>query len=64
MLVRNMLTHNTHVDDTKHHLKLYCNNRNVFGNNRNIVFQYRSTLGHMVNEIFNIVLFGIIAHYV
>ena len=30
------VTHNTHVDDTKH---------NVFvGNNRNTVFQYRSTL--------------------
>ena len=42
------VTHNTHVDDTKHQLNTLCNisnNRNVFvGNNRNTVFQYRATL--------------------
>ena len=44
------VTHNTHVDDTKHQLNTLCNisnNRNVFvGNNRNTVFQYRATLVH------------------
>ena len=38
------VTHNTHVDDTKHHLNTPCNisnNCNVFvGNNHNTVFQY------------------------
>ena len=42
------VTHNTHVDDTKHQSNTLCNisnNRNVFvGNNRNTVFQYRATL--------------------
>ena len=39
------VTHNTHVDDTKHQLNTISNNRNVFvGHNRNTVFQYRATL--------------------
>ena len=44
------VTHNTHVDDTKHQLNTLCNinnNRNVFvGNNRNTVYQYCATLFH------------------
>ena len=47
------VTHNTHVDDTKHQLNTLCNisnNRNVFvGNNCNTVFQYRATLIHTYN---------------
>ena len=42
------VTHNAHVDDTKHQLNTLCNinnNHSVFvGNNCNIVFQYRATL--------------------
>ena len=47
-IILSAVTHNTHVDDTKHQLNTLrniSNNRNVFvGNNHNTVFQYRATL--------------------